>query len=105
MAPNEPNNNALGAFTEPASPFVTRQTHREARQVRQMQHASAGGEIRRERERDEESFLDQLTERLCPIPIITYPQDVLLAVQSVPEQKKERKEDSRNISKRFRGGK
>ena len=50
--------------------------------------------------RDEESFLDQLTECLCPIPIITYPQDVLLAVQREPEQKKERRKDSRNVSKR-----
>lgn len=51
--------------------------------------------------RDEETFLDQLTACLCPIPIITYPQ-VLLAVQREPEQRKERK-DSRNISKRLKG--
>lgn len=53
----------------------------------QMQHATVrgwGGS-----DRDEESFLDQLTECLCPIPIITYPQDVLLAVQRAPQQKKE----------------
>lgn len=39
---------------------------------------------------------DQLTERLCPIPIITHPQDVLTAARE-PEEKKKRK-DSRNIS-------
>lgn len=43
----------------------------------------------------------QLTECFCPIPIITHSQDVLLAVPRVPEQKTERKEDSRNISKRL----
>lgn len=51
--------------------------------------------------REEESFLNQLTESLCPIPIITYPQDVLMAVHREPEQKKDRKDDSRNIRKNF----
>lgn len=51
--------------------------------------------------RDKESAFHQLTECLCPIPIITYLQDVLLAVQRAPQQKKERKEDIRNISMRF----
>ena len=48
-----------------------------------------------------EKTTNQLTECLCPIPIITYPQDVLLAIQRVPEKKRDREEDSRNISKRF----
>lgn len=51
--------------------------------------------------RNVKSFWDQLTERLCPIPIITYSQDVLLSVQKERRNKreKEKEEDSRNMSR------
>lgn len=47
-------------------------------QRRQERHIQTGN-------KDEQSLLDQLTECLCPIPIITYPQDVLLAIHREPE--------------------
>lgn len=42
------------------------------------------------------SFLHQLTECLCPIPFITYPQEVLMAIQRAPEQRKR----GRNIARK-----
>lgn len=73
----------------------------DARQTdQQMQHATATGG----HDTDVELLLERLTECFCPIPIITYPQDVLLGGGGAATERKRGRTAATWVSSRSREG-